>query len=95
MVHLEEVRQLVLQDVVLQMAGKEDEVEREIDAALGTATAPATFGGGHSDTTDRETSLRSHTEQSRYEPFLDTLAGKRFQRLRYPSLNVCVCQDFC
>ena len=42
-VHLDEVGEFVLQDVILQVVGEEYKVEREVDVAFRAATAPTAF----------------------------------------------------
>ncbi len=43
-VHLNQMCELMLHDVVLQMTWQKGEVEGEVDVALHAATAPAFFG---------------------------------------------------
>ena len=95
MVHLDEMRQFMLQDVVLQVSRQEHKIERKVDVTFRAAAAPTAFGRRNPDGTDIETSLLSHIEKPRHKSFPDTLSRKGFQRLRYPGLNVFIRQNVC
>ena len=67
MVHLDEVGEFVLHDVVLLVSRQQNQVEREVDASLCAAASPASFGRGNPDVRDDETPLSRHVEETRHE----------------------------
>ena len=88
MIHLDEMRQFVLHDVLLQVTGKEHEIETEIDPARRAAAAPSTMRLMDGKIGKTETSRLSHCLETSWKEDLGMKAKALLYHADEPSLNL-------